>query len=546
LLTLAITTPIIGAVLLMCIPNRDGSRDALIRYLALGVSLAVFAITLVLWAGFDPAAVDPKLPFAFVERYDWITAFHIEYFVGIDGISLMLLVLTGFLTPIALLSGWESVEKKVKEFSIFMLLLEASMIGVFCALDIFLFYVFWDFVLIPMYFLIGIWGYDQRIYAAIKFILYTMAGSVLMLVAIIGLSWMHQSIDGNYSFDLMKLYDLTIPVGTQYWLFLAFTLAFIIKVPLFPFHTWLPDAHVQAPTPGSVILAGVMLKMGGYGLIRLAVPLFPDAALYFAPMLAALSVIAIVYGALVAMVQPDMKKLVAYSSVSHMGFVVLGIAAFNVAGLQGASYQMLAHGVSTGALFCIVGMLSDRRHTRLITEFGGLKSVMPRLTAVMLIITLSSIGLPGMNGFIGEFLIMYGGFQWDKRFVVIAALGVILSAVYMLWMFQRVFYGKVTNVHNKGLPDLSFREWAIIGPLAAAAIGMGVAPNVFLKPMEPAVQRLVDRVQLRQPMQAEAVLPKGYKPKPPVPPTRPSRKPVSPEVVVAEELVRRSLGGGGR
>ncbi|HUQ89449.1 MAG TPA: NADH-quinone oxidoreductase subunit M [Vicinamibacterales bacterium] len=533
LLTLAITAPIIGAVLLMCIPNRDGSKDALIRYVALGVSLAVFAITLVLWAGFDPAAIDPKLPFAFVERYEWISKFHIEYFVGIDGVSLMLLVLTGFLTPIALLSSWESVEKKVKEFSIFMLLLEASMIGVFCALDIFLFYVFWDFVLIPMYFLIGIWGYDQRIYAAIKFILYTMAGSVLMLVAIIGLSWMHQPVDGNFSFDLMKLYELTIPTSTQYWLFLAFALAFIIKVPLFPFHTWLPDAHVQAPTPGSVILAGVMLKMGAYGLIRFAFPLFPEAALYFAPLLATLSVIAIVYGALVAMVQPDMKKLVAYSSVSHMGFVVLGIAAWNVQGLQGASYQMLAHGVSTGALFCIVGMLSDRRHTRLISEFGGLKSVMPRLTAVMLIITLASIGLPGMNGFIGEFLIMYGGFQWDNRFVVIAALGVILSAVYMLWMFQRVFYGKVTNSHNTGLRDLSFREWAIVGPLAAAAIGMGVMPNVFLKPMEPAVQRLVDRVQSRQPMRAEAVLPKPYKPSSPVPPpAKPKREPAA--VVVAE------------
>ena len=379
------------------------------------------------------------------------STFKVEYYVGIDGLSLMLLVLTGFLTPIALLSGWESIEKKVKEFSIFMLLLEASMIGVFCALDIFLFYVFWDFVLIPMYFLIGIWGYDQRIYAAVKFILYTMAGSVLMLVAIIGLAWMHQTATGDYSFDLLKLYELRIPTDTQYWLFLAFTIAFIIKVPLFPFHTWLPDAHVQAPTPGSVILAGVMLKMGGYGLIRLAFPLFPEAAWLFAPLLATLSVIAIVYGALVAMVQPDMKKLVAYSSVSHMGFVVLGIAAFNIQGVQGASYQMLAHGVSTGALFCLVGMLSDRRHTRLITEFGGLKSLMPRFTAVALVITLSSIGLPGMNGFIGEFLIMFGAFKWDSRFVVIAALGVILSAVYMLWMFQRVFYGKVTNDHNKGL-----------------------------------------------------------------------------------------------
>ncbi len=511
LLTLAIITPIVGSLVLLAIPNRDGSKDDLVRKLAFAISLVAFAITLVLWLQFDPSPAAPA--FQFVERAAWIPQFGIEYYLGIDGLSLMLLVLTGFLTPLALLSSWPGIETKVKEFSIFMLLLEASMIGVFCALDIFLFYVFWDFVLIPMYFLIGIWGYDQRIYAAIKFILYTMAGSVLMLVAIIGLSWLHQSVTGEYSFDLLKLYELTIPQGTQYWFFLAFTIAFIIKVPLFPFHTWLPDAHVQAPTAGSVILAGVMLKMGGYGLIRLAFPLFPEAALYFAPLLATLSVIAIVYGALVAMVQPDMKKLVAYSSVSHMGFVILGIAANNVQGMQGASYQMLAHGDSTGALFCIVGMLSDRRHTRLIAEFGGLKSVMPKLTAVMLIITLSSIGLPGMNGFIGEFLIMLGAFKWDPRFVVVAALGVILSAVYMLWMFQRVFLGKVTNDHNKGLPDLSFREWAIIGPLAAASIGMGVMPNVFLKPMEPAVQRIVDRVQSRQPLQVEAVIPYSWRPK---------------------------------
>ena len=533
LLTFAITAPILGAIVLMLVPNRDGSKDGLIRYLALATSLVVFGITLALWAGFDPALTTAEQPFQFVDRTPWIDAFNIEYYVGIDGLSLMLLVLTGFLTPLALLSSWESIEKKVKEFSIFMLLLEASMIGVFCAIDVFLFYIFWDFVLIPMYFLIGIWGYDQRIYAAVKFILYTMAGSVLMLVAIIGLSWMHQTATGEYSFDLLQLYQLQIPPDTQYWLFLAFTIAFIIKVPLFPFHTWLPDAHVQAPTPGSVILAGVMLKMGGYGLIRLAFPLFPDAAWEFAPLLATLSVIAIVYGALVAMVQPDMKKLVAYSSVSHMGFVVLGIAAFNIRGVQGASYQMLAHGVSTGALFCLVGMLSDRRHTRLISEFGGLKSVMPRFTAVALIITLSSIGLPGMNGFIGEFLIMYGAFEWDPRFVVLAALGVILSAVYMLWMFQRVFYGKVTNDHNKGLAELSLREWAILGPLAAAAIGMGVVPNVFLKPMEPAVQLIVDRVQARKPVEevrAEAVLPKAIKPSPRLPiPARPKTDPARPQ-----------------
>src|SRR5262245_33105501 len=530
MLSLAIVLPLLGAILLLFINNRDGSRDALVRNLTLGVSLVTFAVSLALWAGFNQAATAES--FQFVERHSWIPAFGIEYYLGIDGLSLMLIVLTGFLTPIALLTSWESIEVRVKEFSIFMLVLETAMIGVFCALDVFLFYVFWDILLVPMYFLIGIWGYDQRIYAAVKFILYTMAGSVLMLVAIIGLSWIHQAQTGQYSFDLLKLYALDVPFSTQYWFFLAFALAFAIKVPLFPFHTWLPDAHVQAPTPGSVILAGVLLKMGGYGLIRFAFPLFPEAAAYFAPLLAWLSAIAIVYGALVAMVQPDMKKLVAYSSVSHMGFVVLGIASMTVQGVQGASYQMLAHGVSTGALFCIVGMLSDRRHTRLITEFGGLKTVMPRLTAVMLIITLSSIGLPGMNGFIGEFLIMFGAFKWDPRFVVIAALGVILSAVYMLWMFQRVFYGKITNSHNNGLPDLSMREWAIVGPLAAAAIYMGVFPNVFLKPMEPAVTRIVERVESRRPQEdirADAVLPKWLKPKPTVPVEKPKTDPARPQ-----------------
>ncbi len=496
LLSIAIALPVLGSLLLLFIGNRDGSKDGLIRNITLGVSLVTFAVTLALWAGFDtsPGAE----PFQFVERVPWIPAFNIEYYLGIDGLGLMLIVLTAFLTPIALLTSWLSIEKKVKEFSIFMLILEAAMIGVFCALDLFLFYVFWDILLIPMYFLIGIWGYDQRIYAAVKFILYTMAGSVLMLIAIIGLSWLHYSATGQYSFDVLRLYELEIPATTQYWMFLAFAVAFAIKVPLFPFHTWLPDAHVQAPTPGSVILAGVLLKMGGYGLIRFAFPLFPEAGLYFAPLLAALAVIAIVYGALVAMVQPDMKKLVAYSSVSHMGFVVLGIAAMNAEGVQGASYQMLAHGVSTGGLFALVGMLSDRRHTRLISEYGGVKAVMPRLTAAFLVITLSSIGLPGLNGFVGEFLTMLGAFKWDSRFVFVACSGVILSAVYMLWMFQRVFYGPSTNAKNASLPDLSFREWTIIAPLAAMAILMGVFPNLFLKPMEPGVQRIVQRVQAHQ------------------------------------------------
>jgi NADH-quinone oxidoreductase subunit M len=360
-------------------------------------------------------------------------------------------------------------------------------------------------MLIPMYFLIGIWGYDQRIYAAVKFMLYTMAGSVLMLVAILGLAYLHsQGPSGSYTFDLLRLYALDIAPETQRWFFLAFALAFAIKVPLFPFHTWLPDAHVQAPTAGSIILAGVLLKMGTYGLVRFAFPLFPTAAAEFAPWIALLAVIGIVYGALVAMVQPDMKKLVAYSSVSHLGFVVLGICAMNVQGVQGAVYQMLAHGISTGGLFLIVGMLSDRRHTRLIAEFGGLKHVMPRLTAAFLIITLASIGMPGLNGFVGEFLTMLGAFRYDPRFVVVAGLGVILSAVYMLWMFQRVYYGPVTHAENRTLPDLQPREWAAVVPLCALAIIMGVFPSFFLTPMEPAVRRMVEQVQAGQALRAGA------------------------------------------
>jgi len=499
LLSLSWIVPLVGGLLLLLVGNADGRRDGLIRWLALGASLVTLLVTLGIWAGFDATSAD----FQFVERHDWIPAFGISYYLGIDGISLLLVVLTGFLTPIALLSSWASVERKVKEFSIFLLLLEAAMIGVFLSLDLFLFYVFWDAMLIPMYFLIGIWGYDNRVYAAIKFMLYTMAGSVLMLVAILGLAFLHSQATGAYSFDLLALYAMDIAPQIQFWFFLAFALAFAIKVPLFPFHTWLPDAHVQAPTAGSVILAGVLLKMGTYGLVRFAFPLFPVAAVAFAPWLALLAVIGIIYGALVAMVQPDMKKLVAYSSVSHLGFVVLGICAMNVQGVQGAVYQMLAHGVSTGGLFLIVGMLSDRRHTRLISEFGGLKHVMPRLTAAFMIITLASIGLPGLNGFVGEFLIMLGAFRWDPRFVVGAGLGVILSAVYMLWMFQRVYYGEVTNPKNESLPDLQPREWAAVVPLCAMAIVMGVFPTLFLRPMEPAVQRMVDRVQAVQTFQVD-------------------------------------------
>jgi NADH-quinone oxidoreductase subunit M len=499
ILSSLIAVPAIGALLLLFV--RDDERnEALIRNVALIVSVLVFAETLLLWARFDPSSAD----FQFVERHDWIPSFGISYGVGVDGISLLLLVLTGFLTPLALLCSWESVHKKTRAFCMFLLLLESAMMGVFVSLDLFLFYVFWDAMLIPMYFLIGVWGYERRVYAAVKFILYTMAGSVLMLLAILGLAWLHNSATGRYSFDLIELYGLAVPPQLQFWFFLAFALAFAIKVPLVPFHTWLPDAHVEAPTAGSVILAGVLLKMGTYGLVRFAFPLFPMAATFFAPYLAALAVIGIIYGALVAMVQPDLKKLVAYSSVSHLGFVVLGIAAMNTQGVEGAVYQMLNHGVSTGGLFLIVGMLSDRRHTRAIAEFGGLKAVTPRLVAVFLIITLSSIGLPGLNGFVGEFLILLGAFAWDPRFAVLAATGVILSAVYMLWMFQRVNYGPVTSEKNAALADLQPREWALVAPIVALVVVMGVAPNWFLRPIEPAVQKVVDRVRDAAPAEIQA------------------------------------------
>jgi NADH-quinone oxidoreductase subunit M len=498
MLSTIVFLPLAGALLLL--PFRNGEHDDAIRRIALGASLVTFAATLVLWGMFDPASAD----FQLVERYGWIPAFGIQYALGVDGITLFLIVLTAFLTPIALLSSWESVQRKVKEFSIFILVLETAMLGVFAALDLFLFYVFWDAMLIPMYFLIGIWGYERRVYAAVKFILYTMAGSVLMLVAIIGLAYLASVQTGAYTFDIVDLYRLDLSPRTQFWFFLAFALAFAIKVPLFPFHTWLPDAHVEAPTAGSVILAGVLLKMGTYGLVRFAFPLFPDAALYFAPLIGVLAVVGIVYGALVAMVQPDLKKLVAYSSVSHLGFVVLGICAMNVQGVQGAVYQMLNHGVSTGALFLLVGMLSDRRHTRLIAEFGGLKSVMPRLTAAFLVITLSSIALPGLNGFVGEFLILLGAFRWAPRFAVVAATGVILSAVYMLWMFQRVNHGPLTHEENASLPDLSRREWVVIAPTVVMAIVMGVLPMPFLRPMEPAVDRLVRQVMEHQPTVVDA------------------------------------------
>ena len=499
ILTSLIVLPIAGALLLLFV-GRDEQHAPLARRIALVVSVLVFAETLLLWSRFNASSAD----FQFVERHEWIPAFGISYFVGVDGISLFLLVLTGFLTPLAFLGSWESVHNRTRAFCIVILLLESAMIGVFVSLDLFLFYVFWDAMLIPMYFLIGIWGYDRRVYAAVKFILYTMAGSVLMLLAILSLAYLQKEAVGTYTFDLLRLYELEIAPRLQFWFFAAFALAFAIKVPLFPFHTWLPDAHVEAPTAGSVILAGVLLKMGTYGLLRFAFPLFPQAAALFAPKLAVLAVVGIIYGALVAMVQPDMKKLVAYSSVSHFGFVVLGITAMNIQVVQGAVYQMINHGVSTGGLFLIVGMLSDRRHTRLIAEYGGLKNVAPHLVAVFLIITLSSIGLPGLNGFVGEFLILLGAFRWNPGMTAFAASGVVLSAAYMLWMFQRVNYGPVTNKKNEGLADVTPREWAVLVPIVVATVLMGLLPNLFLRPVEPSVARVVTRVQTQAPTRIQA------------------------------------------
>jgi NADH-quinone oxidoreductase subunit M len=505
ILTTLVALPVFGALALLFI--RDDERnEAVIRNVALVIAVLVFAETLLLWARFNSALPD----FQFVERYAWIPSFGITYAVGVDGISLLLLVLTGLLTPLALLCSWESVHTKTRAFCMAVLLLESAMMGVFVSIDLFLFYVFWDAMLIPMYLLIGIWGYDRRIYAAVKFILYTMAGSVLMLIAILSLAVFHASVTGSYSFDLLKFYELSIPPRMQFWCFLAFALAFAIKVPLFPFHTWLPDAHVEAPTAGSVILAGVLLKMGTYGFVRFAFPLFPLAATYFAPFLAVLAVVGIIYGALVALVQPDLKKLVAYSSVSHLGFVVLGITAMNTQGVQGAVFQMVSHGISTGGLFLIVGMLSDRRHTRLIAEFGGLKTVAPRLVAAFLIITLASIGLPGLNGFVGEFLILLGAFTWNPTLAAFAAVGVILSATYMLWMFQRVNYGPVSEA-NASFPDLRPREWALLVPIIALSILMGVVPNVFLRPMAPSVERMLSVVRRGEPalVQAQRNTPPG-------------------------------------
>ncbi|HKG22341.1 MAG TPA: NADH-quinone oxidoreductase subunit M, partial [Blastocatellia bacterium] len=452
--------------------------------------------------GFDPAG-----GLQFETNVPWINAFNLgaRYHVAVDGLSLWLVVLTTFLVPVALISSWNSIHGRVREFLIVMLALETGMIGVFVAMDMFVFYLFWEVMLIPMYFLIGVWGGERRIYAAVKFVLYTVVASLLMLAGIIAIYYLHGQATGNFTFDIAAITrDIAtgafyLTDGEERWIFWAFAIAFLVKVPLFPFHTWLPDAHVEAPTAGSVILAGVLLKMGTYGLMRFNLPMFPVASRHYATLIAALAVIGIIYGALVAMVQPDIKKLVAYSSVSHLGFVVLGIFSFTDQGLQGALYQMLNHGVSTGALFMIVGMIYDRRHTRLIAEFGGLAAVMPAFSTLFLIVTLSSIALPLLNGFVGEFLILVGTFisgvlPYARLFGSLAALGMILSAVYMLWMYQRVIFGEVKNPLNLGLRDLNGRERLALAPMIALIFVMGIFPAPFLSRSRTAMEAIKARV----------------------------------------------------
>jgi len=492
ILSALVFLPVLGAIFVAVTPRENVLTQKL---LGMGMSLVVFGLSLWMLAAFQ---LFPGMQFE-VNR-PWLPQYGIAYHIGVDGLSLWLIVLLSFLTPISLLASWNSIDSRVREFNVFMLLLEAGMIGVFVSLDLFLFYIFWEAMLIPMYFLIGIWGHERRIYAAVKFFLYTMAGSVLMLV---GFLVLYQA-TGSQSFDLAVLARSPVDPALQMWLFAAFALAFAIKVPMFPFHTWLPDAHVEAPTAGSVILAGVLLKMGGYGFLRFAIPLFPDAAARFAPWIGTLAVIGIIYGALVSLVQTDMKKLVAYSSVSHLGFVMLGIASFTTAGVVGAVYQMINHGISTGALFLCVGMLYDRRHTHLISEFGGIKTVMPWFSALFLGMCLSSMAVPGFNGFVGEFLILVGSWSFSPTLVALASLGVILAAAYILWMVQRVLYGEVTNPKNRSLPDLSVREWVVLGPMVLLALFMGVASPLFTRSIEPSVDSMILKVETHRKAAAAA------------------------------------------
>lgn len=497
LLSAILFLPLVFALIIAVWPQKTT-----IRHLALGFSLMEFLVSLALLKDFDSSSAALQ----FVEKVTWIQRFGISYFVGVDGISLMLILLTTFLTPIIILGSWKSIEDRVKGFHVALFVLQTAMLGSFLAIDAVLFYVFWELSLVPMYFIVGIWGGARRIYATVKFFIYTMAGSVLMLLAIIFLMRLTPEVTGgNISASLLDFYKLKLPFvaneffTTQTLLFFAFAVAFAIKVPLFPLHTWLPDAHVEAPTPGSVVLAGVMLKMGTYCYLRWVIPLFPEAAEHYAWLFVALGVIGIVYGALVAMIQPDVKKLVAYSSVSHMGYVILGIFVMNQYGVNGALYQMLNHGISTGALFLLIGMIYERTHSREIAKYGGLASALPIFTIAFIIVTMSSIAVPMTNGFIGEFLILMGAFKYSTVAAAVSVTGVVLGASYMLWMVKRVFFGPKGEIvkhaeedAHHALHDLSLREWIVIVPMIIMIFWMGLFPNHFMDYSKKSVDHLIE------------------------------------------------------
>jgi NADH-quinone oxidoreductase subunit M len=490
LLSIILFTPLLGAVLLLFVSRQQTN---LIRWIANIVAFIGFVVSLPLWFAYNPAGAQ----FQFVERCPWIPSIGAEYFLGVDGFSVLLILLTTLMGVIAILSSWTAITERVKEYYIFLLVLQSGMIGAFLSLDFLLFFLFWEVMLVPMYFLIGIWGSDRRLYSAIKFFLYTLVGSVVMLLGILALYFHYHEVTQVWSFDITKYQAANIPTGLQWWLFLAFFLGFSIKVPMFPFHTWLPDAHTDAPTAGSVILAAILLKMGTYGFIRFSLPILPDASRTFVPMMVTLSIIGIIYGALVAMAQKDWKRLVAYSSVSHMGMVTLGMFALNPVGMAGSIIQQLNHGISTGALFLLVGVVYERRHTRQISEYGGLSKVMPIYAAIFMIMTMSSIGLPTLNGFIGEFLILAGVFMVPEHgmlWATLAGSGVVLGAAYMLWLYQRTMFGKIENPKNEKLLDVNFREFMTFAPLIILAVWIGIYPTPFLEKIDPTVKTVIARL----------------------------------------------------
>src|ERR1700680_3901428 len=486
-LSIILFTPLAGALVLLFVNKQN---DDAIRWIANSVAFVGFAISIPLWFWFNPQSPD----YQFLERAPWIPSVGAEYFLGVDGFSTLLILLTTMMGFIAVLSSWAAITERVKEYYIFMLVLQTGMLGAFMALDFLLFFLFWEVMLVPMYFLIGIWGSANRLYSEIKFFLYTLVGSVVMLLGILALYFYNHTLTGVYTFDITQFHRLNVPYDLQWWVFLAFFLGFAIKVPMFPFPPWLPDAPPDAPTAGSVILAAVLLKMGTYGFLRFSLPILPEASRHFVPMIVLLSIIGIVYGALVALAQKDWKRLVAYASVSHMAMVMLGMFALNPVGITGSIIQQLNHGISTGALFLLVGVVYERRHTREISEYGGLSKVMPVYAAIFLIMTMSSIGLPALNGFIGEFLILQGVFVASKVWAAFAASGVVLGAAYMLYLYQRTMFGKIENPKNERLLDLSHRDFATFAPLLVLAVWMGLYPAPFLRRLDSSVQHVVARV----------------------------------------------------